>query len=82
MYKKLNEFFKKINKLETVDPQTNEEKVLMPKVLDNTEDLFNNLYYICKDIYNEEKDSLNTKDKKLLYYKKLRLHNYQYKVQV
>ena len=78
MYKKMNEFFKKINKLETVDLQTNEKKVLMPKVLDNTEDLFNNLYYICKDIYNEEKDSLNTKDKKLLYYKKLRLDHYQY----
>ena len=78
MYEKLNEFFKKINKLETVDPQTNEKKVLMPKVLDNTEDLFNNLYYIYKGIYNGEKDGLNTKDKKNLYYKKLRLDNYQY----
>ena len=34
---------------------------------------FNDLYYIYKDKYNEEEDGLNTKDKKLLYYKKLRL---------
>ena len=48
------------------------------KVLDNVEDLFNDLYYIYKDKYNEEKDGLNAKNKKLLYYKKLRLENYQF----
>ena len=77
MYKKLNDLKKNNNKLKTVDPQTNENKVLKPKVLDNVEDLFNNLYYIYKDKYNEDKDGLNLKDKKLLYYKKLRLDNYQ-----
>ena len=46
---------------------------MKPKVLDNVGDLFNELYYIYKDKYNEEKDGLNTKDKKLLYYKKSRL---------
>ena len=51
---------------------------MKPKVQDNVEDLFNDLYYICKEKYNEEKDGLNTKNKKLLYYKKLRLDNYQY----
>ena len=51
---------------------------MKPKVQDNVEDLFNDLYYICKDKYNEEKDGLNTKNKKLLYYKKLRLDDYQY----
>ena len=60
MYKKLNDL-KKINKLKAVDPQTNENKVLKPKVLDNVGDLFNDLYYIYKDKYNEEKDGLNTK---------------------
>ena len=59
-------FFKKINKLKTVDPQTNENKVLKPKVLGNAEDLFYKLYYIYKDKYNEEKDGLNTKKKKIL----------------
>ena len=80
MYKKLNDFFKKINRFKAVNQQTNENKVLKPNVLDNVGDLFNDLFYIYKDKYNEEKDGLNTKDKKLLYYKKLRLtDDYQYK---
>ena len=50
------------------------------KVLDNVRDLFNDLYYIYKDKYNEEKDGLNTKNKKNFYYRKLRLtDDYQYK---
>ena len=77
MYKKLNDFSKKIDKLKTVDPQTDENNVLKPKVLDNVGDLFNELYYIYKGKYNEEKDGLNTKNKKKQkqkkkYYKKLR----------
>ena len=79
MYKKLNDFKKRFNKLKTVDPQTNENKVLKLKVLLNVGDLFNELYYIYKDKYNEEKDGLNTKNKKLFYYEKLRLtDDYQY----
>ena len=31
MYKKLNDFLKKINKLKAVDPKTDESKVLKPK---------------------------------------------------
>ena len=49
MHKKLNDFLKKSNKLKAVDPQTNENKVLKPNVLDNVGDLFNNLYHIYKD---------------------------------
>ena len=64
MHKKLNDFLKKSNKLKAVDPQTNENKVLKPKVLDNVGDLFNDLYYIYKDKYNEEKDGLDSKNKK------------------
>ena len=79
MYKKLNDFKKRFNKLKTVHRQTNENKVLKPKFLDNVGDLFNYLYYIYKDKYNEEKDVLNTKNKNLFYYKKLRLtDDYQY----
>ena len=40
MYKKLNDFFKKINKFKVPDSQKNENKVLKPKVLDIV-DLFN-----------------------------------------
>ena len=84
MYKKLNDFSKKVDKLKTVDPQTDENNVLKPKVLDNVGDLFNELYYIYKGKYNEEKDGLNTKNKKTKktkkkYYKKLRrADDYQY----
>ena len=53
---------KNFNKLKAVNPQTNENKELKPKVLDNVGDLFNDLYYIYKDKYNEEKDGSNTKN--------------------
>ena len=55
MHKKPNDFFKKINKLKTVDPQTDENKVLKPKGFGNVGDLFDELYYIYKDKYHEEK---------------------------
>ena len=49
---------------------------IKPKLLDN---FFNELYYIDKDKYNEEKDSSITKNKKVFYYEKLSLtENYQY----
>ena len=72
-------FLEKFSKPKAVNPQTDENKVLKPKVLDHVGDLFNELYYIYKTKYNEEKDDLNTKDKKYFYYKKLRLtDDYQY----
>ena len=41
MYKKLNDFLKKINRLKNVTPQTDENKVLKLNVLDDTGDVFN-----------------------------------------
>ena len=70
MYKKLNTL-KKYNKFKAVNPQAIENKVLKQKVLDKVGDFFNDLYYIYKDKYNEEKDGFNTKEKKLLYNKKI-----------
>ena len=64
MNKRLNDFKKRFNRFKNINPQTDENKVLKPKVLDDAEDLFNELHYIYKDKYNEEKDSINTKDKK------------------
>ena len=79
MYKRLDNFKKRFNRLKNVNPQTDENEVLKLKVLDNIGDLFNNLCYNYKDKYNEKKDGLNTKDKKYFYYKKLRLtDNYQF----
>ena len=73
MFKKLNDFKKRFNKLKTVNPQTDKNKELKSKVLDNVGDFSNELYYVYKDKYNEEKESLNTKIKKDFYYKKSRL---------
>ena len=61
-YKKLNDL-KNINKLKAANWQTKENKVLKPKVLDNVGDLFNELNYIYKNKYNEEKDGLNIETK-------------------
>ena len=82
MYKKLDDIKIRFNKFKAVNQQTNENKVLKPKVLDNVRDLFNDLYYIWKDKYNEEKDGLNTKEENSLYYKNLRLtDDYQYELE-
>ena len=58
-------FFFTFNKLQTVNPQTNENKVLKPKVLDCCWS-FQWTNYIYKGKYTEEKDSLDTKNKKKL----------------
>ena len=54
------------------------KKELKNKVLSNAENLYNKLYYIYKDKYNKEINSLDTKNKEKLDYKKLRLSDYQY----
>ena len=40
-------------------------KIYKKRVLVNVGDLFNELYYIYKDKYSEEKHGLNTKDEKV-----------------
>ena len=55
MYKRLNDFQTRFNKLKIVNPQTDENENLQEKVLNDIGDLFNQLYYIYKDKYNEEK---------------------------
>ena len=47
-----------------VNPEKDTNKVLKENVLDGVGDLFNELYYVYKDKQNEEKDSLNAKNKK------------------
>ena len=54
-------------------------KDLKAKVLDIAGDICNELYYIYKEKYEEEKDALNEKDTKKFDYKKLRLSDdYEY----
>ena len=62
MHKRLNDFHKKFIKLKSVNPQTEANKDLRAKVLDNAGDIFNELYHISKEKYEEEKDALNEKE--------------------
>ena len=71
MYKRLKEFKKRFNKFKTLNPQTDKNKNLQKKVLDNIGDLFNELYYIYKDKYNKEEYGLNSRDRKTLTTRKL-----------
>ena len=80
MHKKMKNFHKKFTDLKNVTPQTEANKNLKEKVLGDARDLFNDLYYIYKDKYNEKINSLDTEYRKMIDYKKLRLINdYQYK---
>ena len=73
MHKRLNDFHKKFIKLKGVNPQTKVNEDVKAKVLDNAGDIFNELYHIYKEKYEEEKDALNEKDTKKFDYTKLRL---------
>ena len=79
MYKKLNNFHKKFTRFKIVAPRTKDKRILKNRVLSNAGNLYNDLYYIYKDKYNEKIFCLDTKNKKKLNYKKLRLtDDYQY----
>ena len=79
MHKKLKNFHKKFTDLKNVTPRTEANKNLKEKVLDDVGDLYNELYYIYKDKYNEEINSLDMENRKKFDNKKLRLSNdYQY----
>ena len=66
LYKKLNKFNNEIISLKNVAPRKEEKKELKTKVLSNAEKLYNKLYYIYKDKYNKETNSLDTKNKEKL----------------
>ena len=76
MHKRLNDFHKKFIRLEGVNPQTKSNEDLKAKVLDSAGDIFNEMYYIRKEKYEEKKDGLNEKDTKKFDYTKLRLSDY------
>ena len=78
MYKKLNKFNDETLGLKNVVSRKKEKRELKNKVLFNVKNLYNKLYYIYKDKYNKKINSLDTKNKEKLDYKKLRLSDYQY----
>ena len=69
MHKRLTEFRKNFTSFKKVSPRTKNNEDLKTKVLDSAGDLFNDLYYLYKEKYEEEKDALNEK-----YTKKIWLH--------
>ena len=48
LHKKLSEFHKKFTRFKSVNPQTEANKDLRAKVLDNAGDIFNEMHYITK----------------------------------
>ena len=79
MYKRLNEFKKRFNKFKALNPHTDKNKNLQEKVLDDVGNIFNELYYIYKNKYNEQEYGLNLRYRKNFNYKTLRLtDDYQY----
>ena len=71
--KKLNKFNDEIIGLKNIVSRKKEKKEIKNKVLSSAGNLYNKLYYIYKNKYNKELNSLDTKNKKKLDYKKLRL---------
>ena len=66
IHKTLKNLNKKIACLKNVAPRTKDNEDKKKEVLNNIEDLYNELYYIYKDKYNEEEFNLNKKTKKNL----------------
>ena len=70
MHKKQNNFHIKFTGFKNVSRQTKNNEDLKAKVLENVGDLFNELCYIYKERYEEEKDASNKKDAKKIDYTK------------
>ena len=77
-YKKLNKFNNEIVNLRNISSRKEEKKELKYQVLSNAKKLYNVLYYIYKEKYNKEINSLDTSNKEWLDYKNLRLSEYLY----
>ena len=74
MHKKLNGFCKQFVEFIYVDGKTKKGRSKR-NIQKQCWDIFNELYYIYKEKYNEEKDGLNWKNKKEFDYTNLRLAN-------
>ena len=72
MYKKLNKY-DEITSLNNNNPRKKNTKELKNEVLSNVRDLYNELCYIYKGKYSKEINSIDTKNREKLDYKKLRL---------
>ena len=73
MFNLMKEYHKKVNSLNKLKPQKENNKKRKQEVLTNVGDIYNELYDIYKSKYNKNINSLDAKNKKKLDYKKLRL---------
>ena len=73
MFNLMREYHKKFTSLKNLVPPIKNNKELKQKVLNNVGDIYNELHYIYKNKYNKKINSLDTKNRKKLDYKKLRL---------
>ena len=73
MFNLMRKYHKKFISLKNLTPRTENNKKLKQEVLINAGDIYNELYYIYKNKYNKKINSLDTKNRIKLDYKKLRL---------
>ena len=69
----MRKYHKKFTSLKNLAPRTENNKKLKQEMLINAGDFFNKLYYIYQNKYNKKINSLDTKNRIKLDYKKLRL---------
>ena len=62
----MKNFHKEFTSLKNIAPRAKDNEDKKKKLSNNAEGLYNELYYIYKDKYNEEINNLNTRDKKIL----------------
>ena len=73
MFNRMRMYHKKFTSLNNLTPRTENKEKLKQEVLNNAGDIYNELYYIYKNKYNKKINSLDTKNRIKLDYKKLRL---------
>ena len=73
MFNTMKMYHKNFTSLNNLTPRTENKEKLKQQVLNNAGDIYNELYYIYKNKYNKKINSLDTKNRTKLDYKKLRL---------
>ena len=78
MFNRMRMYHKKFTSLNNLTPRTENKEKLKQEVLNNAGDIYNELYYIYKNKYNKKINSLSTKKRIKLDYKKLKLADIYY----
>ena len=73
MFNLMRKYHKKFTSLNNLVSRTKDNKKLKQEVLINAGDIYNKLYYIYQNKYNKKINSLDSKNKKKLCYKNVRL---------